>query len=155
MLHSPTRFHLLSDWAVSLLVCSGLFISLMDIFASRPLHPSNNTASETVKSQQMCPFLSPSFCLLLLGLPQLPLQPVCVAAWLAEALFLTTFLPSLPKNTLPLLPLYFILIPVCSTTVFRTHYHSLFTSTVHNEFFYQSEHLPAPSLTILSLLRII
>lgn len=90
---APLISDLRSDWAVSPLVCSRLFISLMGTFAFRPLHLSNNIASETAK-WQMCPFVSPSFCLPSLGLLQSLPQPVCVAAWLAEELLLTTFLPS-------------------------------------------------------------
>lgn len=101
--------------------------------------PSISTAGETATSQiwqQIWLFVFPSFCLPSLALLQLPPQPVCIAAWLAEGLLLSTFLPSFPKKTsLSQVPFYFFLIHVSLTTVFSSHYHLLFTSTVHNRFY--------------------
>lgn len=140
MLHSPTHFPF-AVWLGSLPFGMQQIVYFLDGRLCLQATPSTkNIASETVTSQQMGPFVSPSFCFPSSGLLQLPPQPVCVAAWLAEDLLLTTLPPSFPKNSLPLLPLYFILI-MSLTTVFCSHYHVLFTSTVHNGFFYHSARL--------------
>lgn len=132
-LQSPFTLHLWSDWAVSHLVCSSLFISLMDTFASRPLHPANNIASEMVKSQQMCLFVSPASASLAHNAAA---SSVCVAAWAAEELSLTiSFLYSL-KNSLPLLRYS------SPSDVFVWLQHSVAIAT--NWSLHQSEHRPVP-----------
>lgn len=141
MLQSPFTLDLWSDWAVSHLVCISLFISLMDTFASRPLHPANNVASEMVKSQQMCLFVSPASA----SLAQHCCSPLGLCGSLGSWRAVTDhFFPVFPQKLTTTAALYFTLRCVCLTTAFCSHCHLLLTSTIQSTGQHLSNHSKFP-----------
>lgn len=135
MLQSPFTLDLWSDWAVSHLVCSSLFISLMDTFASRPLHPANNIASGMVKSQQMCLFVSPASASLAQHCCSLLSLCSSLGSWRAV---IDHFLPVFPQKltTTAAFPLRC----VCLTTAFCSHCHLLLSFTSQSTGQHLSDH---------------
>lgn len=126
VLQSPFTLRLWSDWAASHLVCSSLFVSLMDTFASRPLHAANNSASEMVRSQQMFFYLCPQLLPPLLALLHLLSLWGSLGSWRAV---INHFLPVFPQKLTTTAALFFTLRCVYLTAAFCSHFHFLLCST--------------------------